>query len=1022
MSLRFDQPLFLLGLLLMLPIGAAALASFAAMTRTRRWSAIILRTLLMCSLLGMLAGASLVRRSDKLAVIACIDASGSVRQFFHPAPAADGTERSLSRAAREFLDRSSKSRRPDDLAGVIVFGASPSATGVLEPRPFAIPETLDAPADGTSIDQALRLARAMIPPDAAGRIVLFSDGVQTSGDALAAARTSSSAKPIPIDIVPLTYTVDHEVVLESIDTPPTAQAGSTIPIRVVLTATKPATGTLSILHEGAPLDINPTPPTPSQLRLELKPGPNVELFHVPLPDGRIHRFEAIWTPDPGPAGADTIAANNRAESVTVSPGRAGVLIVDGVSGGDPAGPGATLGHALARAGLQVQSIGPDALQPDLLFLQQFDLIILQNVAAEAILRSAHSALAACINQLGIGLIMLGGPDSFGPGGWKGSVLEPLLPVKLDLPERVVTPAAAVVIVIDNSGSMNRPVLGSGRSQQDIADEGAALAIESMDKSDLVGVITFNSDYTVDVPLAPNKDAKATAKLVRSIGADGGTNMPPALAEAHRQLAAARADVKHCIVLSDGVSQGKEQLPDMADRMAADGIMVTTIAIGNDADASGMAEMAKRGKGQFYRVIDPNVLPRVLIKAVRIVRSPLVREGAFTPIVPPSGSPVLDGVASAMGDSTLAPLGGLVLTQARTDPGVINVLIAPKPTKGDGGGEPVLAYWSAGLGRVAAFTSDAHPRWAAPWLDASAGAGFARFWTQLARTIARAPGSPRTQELRADLDGDKLTVRLRASSDEGKAIDGLTIPATLYDPTGATSEFRLAQVAPGEYETQHDLSPSSASGSYVIILSPSQTTRGRAELLPPVIGGITRPGAASAEYRSLRSNESLMQQLARETGGDVLSLDATADLFSHTGRQPAEGRTPLWPMLAIASVVLMLLDTATRRIAWDRLLSREMGAEVAQNISAAMRDRSSQAAATLGQLRRESPQPSATVPGPGPLTDEDADALRDRERTRRRARPAAPTQPPIIEAPTSPQDSETGLRAAKRRAQRRMDED
>jgi uncharacterized protein YegL len=848
--------------------------------------------------------------------------------------------------------------------------------------------------------------------------------------------------------------VRREVVLESIDTPPTVQAGATIPVRVVLSATERAMGTLELIREGEPVDINGDQPG-SRLRLTLEPGQNVEVFKVPLPEGRIHRFEALWTPDEGEAGADTVRSNNRAESVTVSPGPGAVLIVDGVSNGEPQGPGSVLAKTLAGAHMQVQMIGSGALKSDLLWLQQFDLIILQNVAADAMPREVHSAIAACVTQLGTGLIMVGGPDSFGAGGWKGTQIEPLLPVRLDLPEKLVTPAAAVMLVIDNSGSMNRSVYGSDRSQQDIADEGAALAIESMDKTDLVGVITFNSDYTVDVPLGPNRDPKATARLVRSISADGGTFMPPALQEAYRQIKAARADVKHVIVLSDGVSMGKEQLPDMVDEMAKDGIQVSTIAIGNDADLGMMADMARRGKGQFYRVIDPNILPRVLVKAVRLVRSPLIRQGRFVPVVVPSGSPVLDGVSEAMGlgdSGGLAPRGGLVLTQARAAPTVVNVLATPREKGALEGGEPVLAYWNAGLGRVAAFTSDAHHNWAGAWLDARGGAGYSRFWTQLARTIGRAPASTRTQELSADIEGDRLTVRLRASDEGGSALDGLAVPGTVYAPGGGKSDVRLSQVAPGEYEAEVDLhsadsgSPGARGGSYVIVLSPRETAGGETRALPPVVGGISRPAPAGVEYRSLHSNEAILRQIADATRGRVLELGkvesgGAPDLFSREGLKPAEGRTPLWPMLAVASVALMLLDTATRRVAWDRLLSREMGAEVARGVAAALRDRTAQAASAVDRLRR--PEPEESRPGGAgeqvsaplapqvALTDADAQEIREREKRRRREARAAAAREQIAEAPLpvepsvdvpASQEDESGLLAAKRRARKRMDEE
>lgn len=1103
MNLRFDQPWWFIGLAICLPMAWAALHWFVAMTAARRWSAIILRTALVAALLAMLAGASMIRRSDRVAVIACVDMSGSVHRFFDASAIGKGSEDkplTFSEVVRTFLESHAVSRRPDDLAGVVLFGASPSATGMVQPGPgaagFSLPKEWPPIEEATDIEQALRLAAAMIPPDAAGRIVLFSDGVQTRGTALAAAtelagrksgaNSTQSHRPIRVDVVPLEYHVEHEVIVESVDSPPTAQSGATVAVRVVLTATERCTGTLDLQREDRAVDINGDAPG-SSLRLTLEPGRNVEVFKVPLPEGRVHRFTALWTPDNDPAGhpiGDTVASNNRADSVTVAPGRGAVLIVDGVSGGDSQGAGSILGTTLARSGMEVKSVGPDALPSDLLWLQQFDLIILQNVAAEAMPRPVHGALATCITQLGVGLIMVGGPDSFGAGGWKGTEIEPLLPVKLDLPEKLVTPAAAVILVIDNSGSMNRSVMGSSRSQQDIADEGAALAVESMDKTDLVGVITFNSDFTVDVPLGPNTNPKATAKLIRAIGADGGTNMPPALREAHKQIRSAKADIKHVIILSDGASQGRNALPGIVEDMAAGDIIVSTIAIGNDADITNMRDLARLGRGQFYQVIDPTMLPRVLLKAVRIVRSPLVREGRFLPVTLPTGSPAMEGVAGAFGGD-IAPLNGLILTQARTDLTVIYPLATPKVPGKDSGGEPVLGYWSAGLGRVAAFTSDAHAKWGREWLSTSDGKGYARFWTQLARAIARPPSS-RTQEMTAEIEGDRMTVRLRASDDNGRPMDGLTVPGTIYAPAGGKRDLRLAQVGPGEYEEVVTLSSiparsdnaasspdATGSGPYVLTFAPRSGTNTssspQSNAIPPVIGGVTRP--PGEEYRRLRSDRAALTAIAEATGGSVLDIAATSaapgttkhDLFSRAGIVPAEARTPLWPWLAIASVSLMLLDVATRRVAWDRLLSREMGAELGRGVSAALRDRTSSASAAVGRLREAEPiaSPSSPASIAAPLGDSDADAVRESERARRqearrnalRARrdssekeaessqpsqssasptpaSAAPSPPananpdpfasPAADIPPSPPE-ESSLQAAKRRARRKMED-
>lgn len=1036
--MSFEQPQYLLLILLALPVVIAGLRWLVSMSLVRRWSAVILRVALVGLIAAMLAGLSAVRTTDRLAVIGVLDISGSVRRFADGGVGPGGRPVDPIEAARDFFERAAAERGPDDLLGLVVFDgralavATPSRAG-LAGRPIDL-----RPVEGTNIADAIRYAAALVPPDTAGRLVLVSDGNQTSGDAVRAAQEvaarGSIGRGVSIDVVPLVYNVRNEVIVEAVDAPPQAAAESTITVRVVLNATDGASGTLYLLREGEPVDINGGEPGVGR-RLSLPPGPHVETISVELEPTKLHRFRAVWEPEREVVGngaavpiGDTHAENNAGEAFTITPGKGAVLLVDGVSGGDPAGPGATLAGALRENAIDVTIVGPEGVPDNLLSLQAYDLVILQNVPAEALQPRIHELLAAHVSDAGGGLVMVGGPDSFGAGGWKGSALEPILPVKLDLPEKLVVPSAAIVFVLDNSGSMRSGVMSSLRSQQEIANEAAALAVRTLDQKDLVSVVTFNDSSNLLVPLGPNTDPGRTAERILSIGSGGGTNLPPALDEASRQLSGVEAKIKHVIVLSDGRSAGAEILPGMAARMHAQGITVSTIAVGDEADEVTMAQVAASGGGTFYAVNNPEVLPRIFLKAVRVVRSPLIRETPFRPVVLPTGSPLVAGLG------TPPPLGGLVLTQARQEPTITYAMAAP-------GGEPVLAHWNVELGQVAAFTSDAH-RWASAWLDWP---GYGRFWTQLARTLAR-PAASGDFRLVTQIDGDRLHLRLDAVGEDGRPADLLTVPATVYAPSGEQFDVTLAQTGPGLYEAE---AAAPESGTYVAIVKPRLGPRA----LAPIIGGASV--ASGAEFRSLRSDAALLRRVAEEAGGRILSFadaDAAA-LFDRRGIRPSEARLPLWRPLLIAAILVLLLDIATRRIAWDRWTSREFGAGLRQAAAEAVRDRSEQAARAIGSLRGRAAAPAGAGLGAGmALSDEDAKRLAaaaaDRRRQMRLAaaqaarnarlgspagpgpasqaspsQPAARGAPPVAkDAPPRPAEEQgtSGLLAAKRRARERFE--
>lgn len=1036
--MTFEQPWWLLVSLLALPAGVIGLRWFTAMSRIRAWSSVVARAILLTLIAAALAGASAVRTTERFAVIAVVDISESVKRYSDLAATESGRRLTYPEAVRRWINTAAAAgaRGPDDLLGVVVFdGASVAVT---LPRPVVVPGSgttgngtsaggsadfsLDyTMADGTNIEQALRFAAALFPPDASRRLLLISDGNETDGDAVDAARRFASAgvggQGMAIDVLPIAYRVTNEVTVEAVDAPPHAAEGSAVALRVVLNATQETPGTLELFYGDEEFDLNGPEPGTGR-RVMLRPGRNVEVIELRLNSGpMIHRFRPVFTAD-DPA-QDRLTLNNTAESFTVTPGQGSVLVIDGVGGAAPDSPGRTLSRTIERAGIKVRTARVEELPADLLSFQEFDLIILQDVAAEEVPRPVQQMMADYVSDLGGGLVMVGGPDSFGAGGWKGTPIEPILPVNIDLPEQLLVPSAAVAIVIDNSGSMSARVGGTMRSQQEIANEGAALAIETLDRTDMVSVIAFNSDFSVVVPMARNSDAAASAAKVRNIGAGGGTNLYPALRRAMLELSsgeAEKASVRHVIVLSDGRSQpppGGDTFESLVSRMRDRGITVSSISVGDGADDDQLASIAAEGGGKFYKVIDPNMLPRVFVKEIRIVRKPLIREAAFIPIDLRSGSSLIAGMPRPM-----PPLRGLVLSQKRADPTVTNILATPE-------GEPVLATWFVGRGRVTGFTSDAH-YWAREWIDWP---GYASMWTQIVRQTSR-PSAERSGELTTEVIGDDLLIRYEATDGSGRPMDLLSVAGILSAPGGERVPVRLSQVGPGAYETRI---PAPKRGNYFVVLLPQQGEK----RLPSVVGGASR--IVGAEFRAMQSNIGLLRQIAEMTGGRVMDPGhpEAAALFERSDIRPVRAASPIWRLLVIWSIVVMLLDVGTRRVAWDRLLSKEVARELRENAAAAVRARSEQAAATVASLRKAARTETSRVesmqaPGPAPA-EQDARVMAERsarlraqmsQASRPRDEEDASLRPPSgDEAGQSAAESTTsGLLAAKRRAAKRYGAD
>ena len=62
-------------------------------------------------------------------------------------------------------------------------------------------------------------------------------------------------------------------------------------------------------------------------------------------------------------------------------------------------------------------------------------------------------LQAYVRDLGGGLVVVGGPNAYGPGGYFETPLEETLPVSMKLTDQERQPRLSIAYVIDRSGSM-----------------------------------------------------------------------------------------------------------------------------------------------------------------------------------------------------------------------------------------------------------------------------------------------------------------------------------------------------------------------------------------------------------------------------------------------------------------------------------------------------------------------------------------------------------------------------------------
>lgn len=862
----------------------------------RRWVIGGLRALVFAALVLALAGVSWKREHDRVTVIGLLDVSGSVRRFAN-LPERMSTEEIAATTTigylREWFQLATKTKRPDDRFGLIVFdGRSTVVSAPTSGR--TSDDQLDVTTlEGTNIAEAIRLGLAMLPPDTAGRLVLVSDGVETLGDAMEEARASAGT---PIDVAPIEYEASGDVQVVRVEAPPTAQPGQTVTVRVLIESAGAATGRLSLFREGRQVDLDPETNQLSR-RVSVPAGASVQTATLVIGDLPVERLTAYFEPED--AAGDALPDNNSAGAVVVVPGRGAVLLVRGDDSPD------VLSGMLDAAELPTTTIVPAEFPIDRVALQPYDLIILENVARSELSEESARHLVDAVHDFGAGLIMTGGDKALGVGGWNESSIESILPVDLDVPKELRLPSAALALVLDKSGSMRAGVGGALASQQEVANEAAGLAIESLQKQSYVSVVAFDEEAYTIVPLQLNEDSKPIVEKVKSIAPDGGTNIAAGLREGLNALKGAPEKVtrKHLVLLSDGRSD-RGAIEEQMVRLKPEGVTLTTIAVGDQADEEGLKAMAAAGGGEFHAVKNPRMLPRVLVDSVRVINQPLIREMDFVPRASAGAMSVVSAAQSA------PPLRGLVLTAPKRGSAAVIDLSGPED-------EPVLAHWQAGVGRAAVFTSSLQGKWAEGWRSWEE---FGAFWIGLARSMSRPRMSDRF-DLLVTVENDVLRMEALSVEKSDESLLGLTMIATVYGPSGSAREVRLRQSAPGRFVGEMT---AQEAGSYVAAVTPRQGDR----MMTPLIGAGTRP--TGVEYRRYISNGERIREIASSTGGRVLEIarPSSADVFERSTLPKTVSLLPAWRILLWVALGLLLLDVAARRLAWSGrgllLIIRGMG--------------------------------------------------------------------------------------------------
>lgn len=841
--LQWDRP----WALLLLPLSVIIIVLLARRAKMpRAYTAVRLISAVLLVL--AIAGTALSLPGGKSGVFFLADASASV---------------SGAKARIEQYLRGALTAKPGSVqAGVIAFGRDAMVETPLSDAPaFTGLQTM--PDTGfTDMGQALTLGGALLPD--AGRLVLLSDGRQNLGSALEAA-SLLAARGITVDVARVagqSAAVDAQV--SEVKVPATLYEGETFDVRVRVDASQAISGTLRLIMGQQQL---------AQQAVTLLPGANQFVFRLTAQLPGIQPLTAVLD-----APGDTVSQNDRLYAATTVAGRPVVLLVAGAEG-----EARELEKMLAAQGIQTRVIGPRQLPQTLEELRAYEAVVLCNVAAQDVGDAAVQAMQDAVRKLGRGLLMTGGEQSFALGGWKGTAVEDMLPVDMDVSGYMDAPDLALMMVIDRSGSMDAGE--DGVTRLDMAVQAAANAMQALRlNKDKVGVIAFDDTPYQILPLEVLGDLQAAQQAVASIRPGGGTMMYAPLETAMRQLEQTDARIKHIIVLTDG-QPADSGFTALAEQMAQKGITLSSVGVGEAANAPLLRQLAEIGGGRYYACDASTDIPKIFTQETYLATGAYLQVRTFTPAVSGSnavvdafdGFPALDGYIGTSLKSTARQY----LT-SDVD-------------------EPVYAAWQVGLGRAAVWTSDVTGAMSGNWLAWQDGA---RFFAGIVRDVL--PTGRSGAYVQTETAGD--TAVASVTWEDGSAAQRQA-QAVVIAPDGSEQRISLSPVTPGRVEGAFDLPQE---GTYIVQVHTQENGQDTGMMETAVL----RPW--SPEY-DLRQNDAaaLLAAIAQKTGGRVLSFDDPAAAFA-VQTQGAWRRVPLWPALSLLALLVFVFDVAQRRLGLLRL--------------------------------------------------------------------------------------------------------
>ncbi|MBE5925325.1 MAG: VWA domain-containing protein [Lachnospiraceae bacterium] len=810
---------------------------------------LVIRAILLGLIALSIAGISVTGRHKRIETIFLVDVSDSM----------SGNIDDVEKYLKENLKKMPKKNN----CAVVLFGKNTLVEQFMSgTKDFFGIESMPT-TTATNIENAITSACSMFKDGATKRLILITDGCENEGNInLAAANVANNDVKLYSIEMENSVTGSEEVYIDGLDTPSVIHAGDHYNVTVTVMSNVETDATL-FLYSGRI--------SKGQKEIHLTKGSNRFVFEDVGEEGTIAQYKAVIEPN-----NDTIKVNNTYVSFSQIEAQPKVLLIEGKTGN-----AFEFEKILTAANIGYDTMTPNSVPITLSQLNAYKAVITLDVYYDDLRQGFAQVLESYVKDYSGGYICVGGDNSYALGRYRNTELEEILPVNMDLEGEKEIPKMAMVMVIDQSGSMSSPSEeNTSVTGLDLAKQAAVSAVSEIREDDEVGVLAFDDMYNWTVPIKKVGNGDDVCDAISTIGYGGGTSIYPALREAYEQIAKSDAKLKHIILLTDGQDyfQGYE---DLYDKINAAGITVSTVAVGSESDRTLLDSIANACGGRSYYTDINNSIPRIFAKEVYLsAKTYLINEEFYPTITSDNevlsevfdeGSPALLGYIAA----NPKPRADVVLTSDR--------------------GDPILSTWQCGLGRTVAWNSDATGEWTAAF---SQWENYPMFWSNIIHYVI---ADNDFGDDNVEVFGEGRTAKVVYETPEyGK---NTTVTAVISNEQGESKEVTLEPTKPGRYEATID---SDEIGIYNINLRKKEKDE--------ITNNYNTAFANqySPEYK-FYENDGELERFVKQVNGTSLKLED--NVWSEAAKK-VNTKHPITNLLIILSMLLLIFDIIARRFSMD----------------------------------------------------------------------------------------------------------